>query len=114
MSIIDKAIEVIVERTLVCDLFTARDIAKNLADAGLLAPDLPEPNRLRDRPDEAGWFITDGTDTKLGSVWGNQSYGNIDLILEHNFTELTPTQARDIAHRLLAAADFADEEQNNA
>lgn len=67
-----------------------------LAAAGLLAPDLPEPD---DGEWEVGWAVI--------SVDGM----NISPLIDND--ELTPDETRDLALALLAAADYAETLKEN-
>ena len=63
MSTRDEAIRVIREQTLVTDLATSKDIARKLEYAGLLAPDLPEPQEHGGKlvwplPDPDEWAVS--------------------------------------------------------
>ncbi|WP_288833720.1 hypothetical protein [uncultured Corynebacterium sp.] len=108
MSTIDKAAQVIAEHDAdgVCD--EPECIVKDLKYAGLLAPDLPEPESALSDPDEAWWNITDGHGIHVGHVWAYAKYQSIDLMLPEKLTELTPAQARDLADKLRAAAEHAE------
>lgn len=89
------------------------DAAEALADAGLLAPDLPEPvGHLRDTG-EAWWRLADAVGIHVGQVWAYSKHGTIDLALPEKLTELTPEEARGVAHALLAAANHAEKETPN-
>ena len=79
--------------------YNAETAADMLADAGLLAPDLPEP-----RIDIGEW-----------QEWGHQHGNRVTLhagmvtveIPDDISRDLTPDEAREIAHALLAAANEA-------
>lgn len=70
-------------------------IAKDLADAGLLAPDLPEPNELGDY---------------LEQMWGTVRAGD-GYVSFSTPTVLDHIGARFFAHALLAAANEAEGNQ---
>lgn len=75
-------------------------IAQDLADAGLLAPDLPEPSK-------AGFWHTDNTVTRALTnrlvEAGFYSQG-VDT-----YVKLAPAEARELAANLTAAANAAEE-----
>lgn len=80
--------------------------AQALHDAGLLAPDLPEPN-------DPGIFVPDGKGWIPGgphgpSVWTAPNSRIMVQRLEPG--DLTPEEARGVAYALLAAAQYAEEE----
>lgn len=77
-------------------------IAQDLADAGLLAPDLPEAN-------EAGFWHTDNTMTRVrpGLLVEVGFYGQG----VETYVKLTPAEARELAHMLLAAATHPEDRQ---
>lgn len=79
--------------------------AQALHDAGLLAPDLPEPN-------DPGIFVPDGKGWIPGgphgpSVWTAPNSRIMVQRLEPG--DLTPDEARGVALALLAAAQYAEE-----
>ena len=85
-------------------IYLGERIADALADAGLLAPDLPEPN-------DTGIFIPDGKGWLPGgphgpSVW--TAPGGRVMVQRLEPGDLTPEEAREVAHALLAAADEAE------
>lgn len=75
------------------------DAVEALAKAGLLAPDLPEPDRITDRylvwEDEEVWIVDDeaAVYTDLGEF----------------INWMSVRRARNLAHILLAAAQHAEE-----
>lgn len=97
-----KAVQVIRRQTLVSDLATAKDVVRRLDQAGLLAPELPEP-------DKAGFCHTDNAITRVLP----------NLLVEAGFygqgvdtyVKLTPAEAREVAHALLAAANYSEDRQ---
>ena len=100
MSNREKAIQVIRRQTLVSDLATAKDVARRLDQADLITPDLPEPN-------EAGFWHTDNTMTRVrtGLLVEVAFYGQG----VETYVKLTPAEARQAAHMLIAAADYSEE-----
>ena len=79
--------------------------AQALHDAGLLAPDLPEPN-------DPGIFVPDGKGWIPGgphgpSVW--TAPGSPIMVQRIEPGDLTPGEARDVAYALLAAAKHTEE-----
>ena len=76
---------------------TVTEAAKALADAGLLMPDLPEPT----------YGVAQGH-----PVWTGNGGDKIDLsedgIIGVSSRDRNAEQARDLAYRLLAAADYAE------
>lgn len=82
-------------------------IANLLKDAGLLAPELPAPNDPDIIvPDGKGW-LPGGPDGP--SVW--TAPGGRVMVQRIEPGDLTPDEARDAAHALLAAADYSEGEQ---
>ncbi len=81
-------------------------IAQDLADAGLIAPDLPEANEANFVPDGKGW-LPGGPHGP--SVWTAPDSTVMVQRLEPG--DLTPEEARGIAHALLAAADYSEADQ---
>lgn len=75
-------------------------IAQDLADAGLLAPDLPEPD-VRDTID---WW------TRLASVLLNEDGEQISIIFDNHWVNApSPSHVRELGLALLAAADHTEE-----
>lgn len=100
----DQAAEVIGD--LFADAFLnheglGRDIARSLHEAGLLAPDLPEPD-VRDTID---WW------TRLASVLLNEDGERISIIFDNHWVDApSPDHVRELALALLAAAQYTEEE----
>lgn len=105
-----KAVQVIRRQTLVSDLATAKDVVRRLDQAGLLAPDLPEPARRS----------VEGYHT--AHPWAEWDAGNNHvmalkdgLVVIQDVEEpelcitIPPDEAREVAHALLAAANHAEE-----
>ena len=87
------------------------DAAQALADAGLLAPDLPEPQRAWD-DDEAPlmWKITDDFNSLAVVIVERLPDTPVQLETFNTVAKrLTIEQARRAAHALLAAANHAEE-----
>lgn len=82
------------------------DAAQALADAGLIAPDLPEPNEANFVPDGKGW-LPGGPHGP--SVWTAPDSRIMVQRIEPG--DLTPDEAREVAHALLAAANHAEGKQ---
>ena len=80
------------------------ELAEALKDTGLLAPDLPEPDAVK----------LDG-DTKYFAARGIQVRQNAesDHVQVYTKVNLTTTEARRLALALLAAANYAEKEQDN-
>lgn len=98
MSNIERAAEIIYQKT--GDPYIVAPIAKALEDAGLLMPDLPEP----DDPTIPEWEMPTNEHhavsiSRYGTVriWGDTS-------------GYTPAEAREVAAALLAAAAWAEQQ----
>ena len=81
-------------------------IAQDLADAGLLAPDLPEANEAN--------FVPDGKEWLPGGPHGPSIWTAPDSIVMVQRIEpgdLTPEEAREVANALYAAADYSEADQ---
>lgn len=80
------------------------DAARALADAGLLAPELPEPNdHSVFAPAGRGWLLND----ENGPVVWTAPGGTV-MVQRVEPGDLTPDDARDLAYALLAAANYAE------
>jgi len=76
-------------------------IAQDLADAGLLAPELPEPD-IRDTID---WW------TRLASVLLDEDGERISIIFDNHWVDApSPGHVRELALALLAAANHTEEQ----
>lgn len=74
-------------------------IAQDLADAGLLAPELPEPD-VRDTID---WW------TRLASVLLNEDGERVSIIFDNHWVDApSPSHVRELALALLAAANYQE------
>ena len=102
MNTRDEAIRVIREQTLVSGLATSKDIARKLEYAGLLAPDLPEPDGDNFLPHGREW--SPGGAHSVWTVPGGQV-----MVKRIGPAGLTPEEAREVAHALLAAANYSQE-----
>lgn len=88
------------------DLQRAHDVANEIASAGLLAPDLPEPNDSTISifvPDGKGWLPAEPDGPVVWTAPGG-------LIMAQRIEpgDLTPDEARQVAYALLAAADYSE------
>lgn len=104
MSTRDEAIRVIREQTLVSGLATSKDIARKLEYAGLLAPDLPEPDV--DNGVHRVYTAVDNLD--VVSVTGHVQLNRLESDGRTAVWDGKPAAARAFAHALLAAADHAE------
>lgn len=105
MSNREKAVQVIRRQTLVSDMHTARDVARRLDQAGLLAPDLPEPNDPNIIVADGKSWLLDGPDSPV--VWTVK--GGRVMVQRIEPGNLTPDEARDFAHAVLAAANYSED-----
>lgn len=110
---IERAAEVIQKKLGVMTI-SAKDAARRLAKAGLLAPDLPEPqafpNGEREWYSINGWVNLD-TDGTITVVYDERDEDDLAAGAEIEPGELVFTrisEAREIADDLLAAADYAE------
>ena len=111
MSNIDKAGQVIYDEVnktwergeILTAAGEAERLANALADAGLLAPDLPEANDAGIIvPGGKGWLPQGLTGP---SVW--TAPGGRVMVQRVEPGDLTPKEARDFAYTVLAAANYA-------
>lgn len=82
-------------------------ITERLADAGLLAPDLPEASKAN--------FVPDGKEWLPGGPHGPSIWTAPDstvMVQRLEPGDLTPEEAREVAHALLAAANFSEGKGN--
>lgn len=79
-------------------------IAERLADAGLLTPDLPEPDEANFVPHGKGW-LPGGPHGP--SVWTAPDSRIMVQRIEPG--DLTPEEAREVANALYAAANYSQE-----
>ncbi|AWB84803.1 hypothetical protein [Corynebacterium liangguodongii] len=109
----------IIERTVLGKQTTATStalaITQALADAGLLMPELPEPGRAW-ADDDAPWLwkvaeMQNSLAVTLDTRYRQPVIGIEDFNQE--FKRLIPAQARDLAHSLLAAAQWAEGDTND-
>lgn len=106
----------------------SRDLADALADAGLLMPDLPEPYREEGQPHvyATAWnpcytvlrtdFSTGAAtevEMPVGNVW-IEPLGGIGMDTDHSEMYLSTDEARHLALALLAAADYAEKDKDDA
>lgn len=80
--------------------WAAQNLAIDLHNAGLLAPDLPEPSSGSD-----GALLWNNE-----TVWIEDDEVAIYTDLPKSINWMTPNEARNLAHALLAAANHAEEE----
>ncbi len=111
MSNQDRAAEVIAD--LFKDAFhnpqgLGEDIAESLADAGVLAPDLPEPT-LPFSDGTKSWFIKD-RELNIDSAVIHIFNGEILLRTPERRFKESPTKMRELGLALLAAANHTQEE----
>ena len=90
-----------------CGFVDPSDLADVLNEAGLLAPDLPEPTKLN-RRNEPIWETEGHTRVRTP--------GGFPVALNGPFGEgwdMFPVEARDIAYALLAACEYSEKEQES-
>lgn len=86
------------------DLERAHYVARELAEAGLIAPDLPEPNDSAIFvPNGKGWLPAE-PDGPV--VW--TAPGGLIMVQRIEPGDLAPYEARQVAYALLAAADYSE------
>lgn len=82
-------------------------LADNLNEAGLLAPDLPQPDFKFDGG--ACWL-----DSENSSVESHYFADSGESVITAGVAyDLTPTEARELAYALLAAAQWEEEKTND-
>lgn len=88
----------------------AESAADALADAGLLMPDIPEPDDV-DPEREATWV----PHPLVYAVYAYKHglYGTWNVAMDSAPSDLSPEDTRRLAYALLAAADHAKEESNH-
>lgn len=84
-------------------------IASYLADAGLLAPDLPEPSRGM-FPRGAVWYLTGQIGDIRRTEEGIVAFGR-DCHSQPFRLVLTEAEAEAIAHAFLAATNYSEDEE---
>ena len=105
MSIFDRAVKALNDVDEAIDHLADNEAyVTALEAAGLLAPDLPEPDVMKLNGD-VKYFIFDAAQVR-------QDAEN-DYVQVYSKTFLTPTEARRFALTLLAACEHAKKEQNN-
>lgn len=80
-------------------------LRNRLDNAGLLAPDLPEPN-------DTGIFVPGGKGWLPGGPYGPSVWtapGGTVMVQRIEPGDLTPEEAREVAHALLAAANYSED-----
>lgn len=82
--------------------------ARAINDDGHLLPDLPDPTFR----DEDGWNVWSRPVLRMpdSEVWAE--VGRVDMEPIPDDEDLSPDEARNLAHALLAAADYAERSQN--
>ena len=83
------------------------DAARALADAGLLAPDLPEPSRSM-TPNGKVWYLSGPIGDIRRTGEDIVAFG-LDCRSQPFRLVLTEAEAETIAHALLAAANYAED-----
>lgn len=105
MSNIDKAAVLLGQVLSEYHNWRPRRLATTLDRAGLLAPDLPDPE-LEYKDGGACWLDSDTT-----SVEHHYDSDSDEFIITTGVAyDLTPTEARELAYALLAAAQWAEKE----
>lgn len=113
----DRAADLIADATIPLGTSVARGIdrailaAQTLADAGLLMPDLPGPY-VGEESGIADWYATG---------WEISFYpapNTHEIVIENRNRlgkpyRIHPTNAKEFAYALLAAANYAEQEQGN-
>ena len=87
--------------------WAAQNLAHDLHQAGLITPDLPEPN-------DPGIFVPDGKGWIPGGTNGPSVWTAPDspiMVQRIEPGDLTPDEARGVAYALLAAANYSEQEQ---
>lgn len=128
MNSIDKAVQVIYDEVnqtwergeILTTAGEAERLANALADAGLLAPDLPTPTKIED--DECCWDKTHthlaydyqtGAEKKIKVPGGvtviQDENAEVWLDVDHGIHALNPDDARSLGLALLAAANYSEE-----
>ena len=77
-----------------------------LEAAGLLMPDLPEAN-------DPGIFVPSGKGWRMGDVSVWTAPDSPVMVQNVEPGDLSPASSRQLAYALLAAADYAEKEQDN-
>lgn len=110
MSKQDQAAHLIMEAARASELptETAVNAVEALAKAGLLVPDLPEPDRAVDS-DEAEWCLP-GQISVIARIADRIEVFGLTPNRQRFHLSLTDMEAEAAAHTLLAAADYSEEE----
>lgn len=107
MNTIDKAVQVIADHNADDVCSEPECIAQDLAVAGLLAPDLPEPT-------DPNVFVPNGKGWLPGGPHGPSVWTAPDstiMVQRIEPGDLTPEEAREVAYALLAAADYSEQKR---
>lgn len=104
----------------------AHDMVEELADAGLLAPDLPEPRVLtpetdpewaQKQLDEWEWLpdvrFNSTTTPFYLTVKDGETDGGFDEFGQEEWFNMNPEQLREIAAILLSTADYVEEHERS-
>ena len=106
MSNFARAIKVLIEVGEYIDhLEASTAYVTALQAAGLLMPDLPEAN-------DPGIFVPGGKGWRMGDVSVWTAPDSPVMVQNVEPGNLSPASARDLAYALLAAADYAEKEDN--
>ena len=105
MSDLEKAAQVVYESCYGRNLHPGQvsSIVRGLDDAGLLAPDLPEPDVIRPGSRMKFWFDE--------NIYAYEGSGKVRVIADD--ARFTVGEAREHALSVLAACEYAEKEQDN-
>lgn len=105
MSDLEKTAQVVYESCYGRNLHPGQvsSIVRGLNDAGLLAPDLPEPDVIRPGNRTKSWFDE--------NIYAHEGSGKVRVIADDVF--FTVDDAREHALSVLAACEYAEKEQDN-
>src|SRR5690625_56302 len=107
MSNFERAIKTLNHVDEVIDRVAGNEVyVTALEAAGLLAPDLPKAN-------DPGIFVPSGKGWRMGDVSVWTAPDSPVMIQNVEPGDLSPTSTRELAYALLAAADYAEKEQDN-
>ena len=105
MSNLEKAAQVVYESCYGRNLHPGQvsSIVRGLDEAGLLAPDLPEPEVIRPGSRTKFWFDE--------NIYAHEGSGKVRVIADD--ARFTVDDAREHALSVLAACEYAEKEQDN-